>query len=364
MFGSNIMIVYKDEKYNFYELFIEENGTLIRSDVDGVDPIMRSFPELLDVGIMGHCNNGIYCQRAGIDCYQRGAELITPHMSVEDFELIARQASGKTFQIALGGAGDPHKHPNFEEILRISRYYHIVPNLTTSGFQLLDEEIAIIKKYCGAVAVSWYSRIVNGQESNYDTITSVNRLVKNGCTTNIHFVVSRDTLSEAIQRLETDRFPSGINAVIFILYKPVGMGLKDKVISSKDKRLAHFFELISRRHPFQIGFDTCFTPAIVHWAHDVSPVSIDACEAGTFSMYIDSRMNCYPCSFGIWNSEKPETLHEKSLREIWNGKQFSIFRGHNKGKCSTCSMAFLCHTGCKLGLSIDLCDEKHSGIVE
>jgi len=357
VFGSSIMIIYKDEKYNFYELFNEENGTLIRGDVDGIDPVMRSFPELLDVGIMGHCNNGIYCQKAGIDCYQRGAEVITPHMSVEDFELIARQACGKVFQIALGGAGDPNKHPSFEEILKICRYYHIVPNITTSGFQLLDEEIALIKKYCGAVAVSWYSRIINDQESNLDTIDSVNRLVQNGCTTNIHFVVSKDTLTEAIQRLEEDRFPCGINAVIFILYKPVGMGVKDKVISSNDKRLAHFFESISRRHPFQIGFDTCFTPAIVHRAYDVSPASIDACEASTFSMYIDSRMNCYPCSFGIWSDEKPETLYEKSLREIWNGKQFSFYRYFKKERCTLCTKETLCHTGCRLGLSIDLCSE-------
>lgn len=358
MFGSFIMIIYKDEKYNFYELFNEENGTLIRSDIDGEDPVMRSFPELLDVGIMGHCNNGIYCHNAGIDCYQCGAEINTPHMSVKDFELIARQACGKTFQIALGGAGDPNKHPYFEEILKICKYYHIVPNITTSGFQLLDEEITIIKKYCGAVAVSWYSRIVDDQESNLDTIASVNRLVQSGCTTNIHFVISNDTLNEAIQRLEADSFPYGINAVIFLLYKPVGMGVKEKIVSSNDKRLAHFFELVSRKHPYLIGFDTCFTPAIVRWVNNVSPASIDACEASTFSMYIDSKMNCYPCSFGIWSIEKPETLYEKSLREIWSGKRFSFYRNNKKEKCIICSMASLCRTGCRLGLSIDLCSGK------
>ena len=39
------MIIYKDEVFNFFEIFNEENGTLIRSDVDGIDPEMRSFPE-------------------------------------------------------------------------------------------------------------------------------------------------------------------------------------------------------------------------------------------------------------------------------------------------------------------------------
>ena len=276
-------------------------------------------------------------------------------MSVKDFELIARQASGKTFQIALGGAGDPNKHPNFEEILKICRYYHIVPNLTTSGFQLLDDEITLIKEYSGAVAVSWYSRLVDGRESNMDTISAVTRLVNQGCTTNIHFVVSNDTLDEAIQRLKTDDFPSGINAVIFILYKPVGLGVRSKTISPDDERLPSFFELVSKYHPFQIGFDTCFTPALLRLAKGVSTVSIDACEAATFSMYIDSLMNCYPCSFGIWELQSPESLHQKTLRDVWNGEQFTQYRSKMKEKCSSCSMTSLCRLGCRLDLDIDLC---------
>ena len=46
------MIIYKDEKFRFCEIFNEENGTLIRSDINGIEPVMRSFPELLDVGIV------------------------------------------------------------------------------------------------------------------------------------------------------------------------------------------------------------------------------------------------------------------------------------------------------------------------
>ena len=349
------MIIYKDEKFGFFELFNEDNGTLIRSETNGIDPTMRSFPELLDVGIMGHCSNGAYCQAAGIDCYQQGTKLDTPHMSTQDFELIARQASGKTFQIALGGAGDPNKHPELEEILKICRYYHIVPNLTTSGFQLSDKEISIIKKYCGAVAVSWYSRLINGIESNFATIDAIQRLVSAGCTTNIHFVVSNDTLDEAILRLEEDRFPDQVNAVVFILYKPVGFGIKKKVVSAEDVRLIRFFELISKKHPFQIGFDTCFTPAILRWTKSISYASIDACEAATFSMYIDSTLNCYPCSFGIWNETNPESLHKKTLRDIWNEKQFASYRERKKEKCALCPMIEQCRMGCRLGLNIDLC---------
>lgn len=350
------MIIYKDKQYGFYELFNEENGTLIRSDIDGADPERRSFPELLDVGIMGHCHNGKYCSDAGIDCYQCGWNQNTPHMSIGDFEQIASQSSGKVFQIALGGAGDPNKHPDFEEILKICRYYRIVPNVTTSGFQITDEEIRLIKQYCGAVAVSWYSRLVEGEESNIRTLETVKRFVDADCITNVHFVVSTKTLEEAIIRLLEDRFPDGLNAVVFILYKPVGEGVAEKSLSENDERLKKFFDLVLQKHPYQIGFDTCFTPAILRFGRSIHPSSIDACEAATFSMYIDSQMHCHPCSFGIWDDGIIESLREKSIREVWDGKQFSDFRNRKKEKCVNCNMAKMCRSGCPLDIDIDLCN--------
>ena len=52
--------VYADKKHNFAEWFNRETGAYVRSGVikDGVDtgddPFMRSYPALIDVGVMGH----------------------------------------------------------------------------------------------------------------------------------------------------------------------------------------------------------------------------------------------------------------------------------------------------------------------
>ena len=351
------MIIYRDERFGFVELFNEQNGTLVRSnDSHGSDPFMRSFPELLDVGVMGHCTSSQYCRNAGIDCYQQEFHVAYPHMPLEDFDLIARQACGKTFQIALGGAGDPNKHPEFEEILKICRYYRIVPNLTTSGFDLTDKEIDCINKYCGAVAVSWYSRLINGVETNVATPEAVKRLLETGCKTHIHYVVSNETIDEAIFRMKNGLFPEKVNAVIFILYKPVGFGTITKVISKNDCRLKTFLDLASANHPFRVGFDTCFTPAILSYMKNISIASVDACEAGLFSMYIDSRLNCYPCSFGIWSTKMPDNLHNKTLREVWNSERFEAIRNCYKDKCTYCSKKVFCKFGCRIGLDIDICD--------
>lgn len=350
------MIIYKDEKFGFCEIFNEENGTLIRSDINGIEPVMRSFPELLDVGIMGHCDHNFACILAGIDCYQNGYSRETPHMSLKDYECIARQASGKTFQIALGGAGDPNKHPAFKNILEITRFYRIVPNLTTSGMSISDYEIGLINQYCGAVAVSWYSRINEFRETNPATIDVTDRLVKAGCITNIHFVISSETIDEAVYRLENNLFPSGINAVIFILYKPVGKGKRSKILQKNDARVKQLIHIVQEPHPFRIGFDTCFTSAILRYQRNIATESIDACEASTFSMYIDSQLNCFPCSFGIWMGEISENLRDKTIREIWNGKVFSEFRCRQKLMCNGCDHYTICQGGCKLGLNIELCE--------
>ena len=189
------------------------------------------------------------------------------------------------------------------------------------------------------------------------TVEITEELIKRGCLTNVHFVISTDTLDEAIFRLENNLFPAGINAVVFILYKPVGQGNKTKVLNANDERIKKFMEKVQGKHLFQVGFDTCFTPAILRYGENISPVSIDACEAATFSMYIDSLMNCYPCSFGIWQSGISDSLHGKSIKEIWEGKTFSEFRMKKKISCTHCNNFELCQGGCKLSLDIELCDK-------
>ena len=53
------MIIYKDKRYKFVEWFNEETGFLMRSNIIEkgqetlVTPPKRSYPELIDIGVMG-----------------------------------------------------------------------------------------------------------------------------------------------------------------------------------------------------------------------------------------------------------------------------------------------------------------------
>jgi radical SAM protein with 4Fe4S-binding SPASM domain len=76
------------------------------------------------------------------------------HISLSDYEEIIRQAQSlHVFQVALGG-GNPNQHPQFPEILRLTREkYGIVPNYTTNVRGRTPLVIEATAKYCGAVAV-------------------------------------------------------------------------------------------------------------------------------------------------------------------------------------------------------------------
>lgn len=362
------VIYYKDKKYGFIELFDEGSGFLARSNIiqrgieTDIEPTMRSFPELLDVGIMGSCASSSYgiCKSAGVDCYQNAGVRSRPNMSVAQYESIVSQCKGRTFQVALGGAGDPNKHENFEQILSLSRDNLIVPNLTTSGFALSAEEVSLIRKYCGAVAVSYYSKVKQGgTESNPLTISAINKFVSAGCVTNVHYVLSRQSIQEAIYRLRNNMFPYGINAVIFLLYKPVGQAHKEKMLTVHDPEYIQLLREIDEvEHPFKIGFDSCQSPAINCFCSNVAKQSLEFCEAARFSMYIDCELKAFPCSFGHDLSRYAVDLSKESIADAWNSPQFNYFREQQTKFCNGCEMNEC--RNCALGLNIKMCERSFS----
>lgn len=85
-----------DKKYSFISMFDTETGAYLRTGIldkngkdTGVDPFMGSFPNLIDVGVMGHCIHGKtgLCAKAGIGCYQSGLTVEKPNMTLDIFSV-------------------------------------------------------------------------------------------------------------------------------------------------------------------------------------------------------------------------------------------------------------------------------------
>lgn len=339
-------------------MFNPKTGAYVRTGVlneygldTGLDPFMASFPHLIDVGIMGHCIHGKtgLCVKAGIGCYQSGLTVEHSNMSLEDFSQIAKQCNGRVNQFALGGRGDPDQHERFEEILAISHQNNIVPNFTTSGYGMTKELAQLSKKYCGAVAVSWYR--------NDYTLKTIQLLLEAGVKTNIHYVLGKNSLDEAITRLEQDDFPKGINGIVLLLHKPVGLGSPDNVLSSRDERIPELFRLIDRgKHRFKVGMDSCSVPGIVNFCENVIPEAIDFCEGGRFSCYIGADLVMLPCSF---DQQKiyGVSLHEHTIEQAWNSPSFDEFRNILGSRCPHCAKRKNCMGGCPLLPEIVLCND-------
>ena len=353
-----------DKRYHFKSAFDTETGAYVRTGVldvngkdTGVDPFMASYPHLIDVGIMGHCIHGKtgLCAKAGIGCYQSGLLVEQPNMTVEDFRWIAEQSKGRCNQFALGGRGDPDQHEHFEEILKICRENVLAPNFTTSGYGMTPAIAALCKQYCGAVAVSWY-------RSEY-TLKAIQMLLDAGVKTNIHYVLGNNSIDEAIDRLSRNDFPSGINAVIFLLHKPAGQGTKANMLSFDDPRVAEFFAQVDKRHPFKVGMDSCNVPGAINFCKAILPESLDTCEGGRYSCYIGADMIMVPCSF---DQEKryEVSLREMTITEAWNSEPFEAFRDKMRHACPNCEKKDLCMGGCPLMPEIVFCDNEKRYVKE
>lgn len=347
-----------DRKYRFVSFFDMKTGMYLRTGIldsngtdTGVDPFMASFPHLIDVGIMGHCIHGKkgLCIQAGVGCYQSGMLLGNENMDVEDFLEIAQQCKGRTNQIALGGRGDPDQHEHFETILKICRSHYLVPNFTTSGYGMTSEIASLCKKYCGAVAVSWY-------RSDY-TLRAIRMLLDAGVKTNIHYVLAKNTIDEAIERLRTNDFPQGINSVVFLLHKPVGQGKEENRLAVDDSRVKEFYSLVETPHPFKVGLDSCSVPGAVQFCTNIMMEALDTCEAGRYSCYIDAQMNMMPCSFDQ-SRKHGISLKHCTIEEAWNSDRFEVFRKYMYNSCPSCEKYELCKGGCPLMPEIVFCQRK------
>lgn len=354
-----------DKKHRFFSVFDTETGFYFRTGVigkdgkdTGIDPFMTSFPELIDIGIMGHCIHGSsgLCVQSGVQCYQSGLTINQPNMTLDNFKKIIDECKGKVYQVALGGRGDVNKHEDFEAILKYCRDNNIVPNYTTSGLDLTDEEVRITKEYCGAVAVSWYR--------HPHTLSAIDKFVKAGVKTNIHYVLSNHSIGEALDRLRKHSFPEGINAVIFLLHKPVGLGTQDGVLKPDSARLKYFFDAIeSEKYDFKIGFDSCTVPGLVNYTSKLIKESFDTCEGARWSMYISSDMKALPCSFDQ-DHRWAVDISKATIQEAWDSPQFESFRSHFRNSCPDCGEQAGCMGGCPIKSEVVLCQRKEKALDE
>lgn len=339
------------EGYNF--VGIPETGMTFRWGANlSEDPQMAPWPELADISISNYCTNG--CSY----CYRKSSEE-GKFMSLEDYRFALQQLTsekyGSIFQVALGG-GEPLLHPDFNEIIKVTREeFGIIPNYTTSGKFFNPENIKATKDYCGAVAISWDPY----RDLSTEELSEIGSYLKeNGVLANIHYVISEDTIDDAVDLLngKYDGHIKDFNSVIFLTYKPTGRAENSGSIKSAGA-LKTFLNLVDNPvTAVKIGFDACFVPVLMK-ATGVDVDLIDSCECGFFSVYIDENLDVTPCSF-CNNSIYHYNLKQFSFEEIWADK-FSAYREYIdtscKSDCVECDKISGCRGKCPFFDDLFLC---------
>jgi MoaA/NifB/PqqE/SkfB family radical SAM enzyme len=316
--------IYANEKY--YIMFDMKSGYEVLSGVnENLDPFSLVLPSLLDIGIKGNCPNK--CDF----CYQGDKQ--EPDMSLKNFKKIIDQVKDHTMQVALGGRGDPETHKDFEKILKYCRDNNVVPNYTTSGQQMTTNDLKLSKQYTGAVAISYYPTL---KRHYYDITKS---MIDMKIKTNLHIIFYKPYEEDIFEFLSTGKYglnvPEGLNAIIFLLYKPAGRAcLKPELIPS-NKSIERFLDLVlhymKNIYPLtkiKVGVDSCLSCRMKSFESfkKLDQTSIDICEGARMSAYISPSMKFMPCSFA--DEEKyGVSLENETIRDVWtNNKIFIDFR--------------------------------------
>lgn len=310
------------------------------------NPSFAPVPELADISISNKCSKGCsFCYKDSTP----GGKV----MSVEDYckvlDSIHTSEYGTVFQVAIGG-GEPLEHPDFLKIVEETIKRGIVLNFTTNGLLLTRELCSELKGKVGAMAISACSII------DLKKVRPAIGFAK-GMKVNIHYILSKDSIAEATEIVNGrhNDLLIGINAIVFLTYKPSGRGTETLLLEDGKKQKAFVDAVKAPKTSCKIGFDACFVPLLIR-GKAVRNEIVDVCEGGFFSVYVDENMNVSPCSFS--GGKDAYSLKEYGFYDIWLSK-LQDYRERVKNACKRdCAARGICRGHCPYYPQITNCYQK------
>ena len=310
------------------------------------DPPFAPIPELADISISNKCSKG--CSFCYKDSTPEGET-----MSLDEYckvlDSINSPEYGTIFQVAIGG-GEPLEHPDFLKIVDETVKRGIVLNFTTNGCLLTRNICAKLKGRIGALAIS---------ASSIADLKRIQSAIEcaDGLKVNIHYILSKESIAEATEIVEGthNELLKGINAVVFLTYKPAGRGTDELLLEDENKQKAFVEAVKSPKIACKIGFDACFVPMLIQ-GKAVRNEMVDVCEGGFFSVYIDENMNVSPCSFS--GDKDTYSLKKYDFYDIWLNK-LQKYRERVKNECKRdCSARGMCRGCCPYYPQITNCYQR------
>ncbi len=261
------------------------------------------------------------------------------------------------FHVALGG-GESAVLPWLGELADHARARGIVPNLTTSGLEGLDDLVPIAGRF-GQINVSMDGigatyAAVRGLDGYAAADRAVRRLRAVKREVGINVVVTRRNFAE-LDRLFAHAKDRRLSEIELLRFKPAGRGIRAFAEAScTDEQHRRFLPTIlelSRRHRIRVRVDCSFTPMIAY--HEPSPellagLAVYGCTAGDFLVGAKADGRVTGCSFAAPPADRPTV---DRLGDYWQAPgAFAPFRDWRDARepCRSCAYHHLCRGGCKV----------------
>ena len=265
------------------------NGKTLRFAIDPTKPITElKYPEFYDIKVTGNCEGK--CPYCYMDSKKEKHYKNIIEKTRNFFNSIPKEHL--PYQIAYGG-GEPTSHPDFIELLRVTKEeFDITPNYTTNGMFVdytqgsNENEINILlatKKYCGGVAISCHSHL-----KNYWTVAA-RQFNHFNIRLNFHNIISdKESIDEFIEIY--NEWKDKVEYFVLLPYGNQGRAEYKEI---------DWEYLISKlpEDQKQIAFGANFYPYLLEGKHNIK---LSLYEPEIMSKYLTLEdMSIYPSSFHL-----------------------------------------------------------------
>lgn len=327
---------YFDKKFGFMEIHDRTDNTYIRKfrKTTNEESFRRSFPMTLSISIVGGCKARDACY---LDCCAGKREYYpSKNMSFESFKKIIDEGSHKgLLDIILTGSGDPNDHPNFEQFVMYAKGKGLHITCNTTGYTMTPKTVNFFEKNINKVEFN----LLYGEENSLSVFES---LLSSNINVSLSILISSLTIDTATDFLrsgvlEFNEFGKNIrfrgnnaigklDSISLRLYKRKGLGMLCGCLTEERKDdIKSLISLLKKKKTFtNTLLEPCFNKLFT--AVNKKPFEqIPSCECGRYTAYITENMVMLPCEFA--NVEMyGESLYDKSIEDVFNGKKFLSFR--------------------------------------
>jgi len=318
-------------------LFVLETGLTMRDfDEHKIYDDTTLTPELLDISLLRKCDNR--CSY----CYTNSEPASNKMLTIDKLQWLYEKFMSpmdRPFQVAYGG-GEPGIHPQLIDILEYTRSLKIVPNYTTNGTALLNDKIReASSKYCGGVALTYH------REYPAKFKASVQLLKELKCQKNIHFLVSRDSVDQLEDFIDT--YADYCDAIVLLEMHPIG-----RASTRNDIGLTYdqyqYLKTLFKKYKSKLAVGASFVPLLIesaiengHLLEEIGSVYWN--PESLLSGYITEDLELAPSSF--WQGPKIKLTDFKSFTEAYNSDLMRSIRRKQKELQKKCPVAFICNGG-------------------